>query len=102
MPTDSGLRRFLSSSLSICRTLNLREKSFTFLALKKPPLLGAWLQAGWSVSEKIPTNKIFLPQIPGLGAKVFQPLKVLGQEDFMGRAQPCADFFFGKKMCGKR
>ncbi|MEN9636701.1 MAG: hypothetical protein RL077_5105 [Verrucomicrobiota bacterium] len=55
MPADSGLRRVLSSSLSICRTLNLREKSFTFLALKKPPLLGAWLQAGWSVSEKFPT-----------------------------------------------
>ena len=22
--------------------------------------------------------------------------------DFMGGAQPCADFLFGKKMCGKR
>ena len=44
--------------------------------LKKQPLLGAWLQAGWSVSEKIPTNKNFLPHIPGLGADVLHPLKV--------------------------
>ncbi|MCX6941472.1 MAG: hypothetical protein NTX09_12185 [Verrucomicrobia bacterium] len=73
MPADSGLRRVLSSSLSICRTLNLREKSFTVPRSQETALVGAWLQAGWSVSEKIPTNKIFLPQIPALGAKVFHP-----------------------------
>ena len=27
---------------------------------------------------------------------------VEGRKIFMGRAQPCADFLFGKKMCGKR
>ena len=63
--------------------------------LKKQPLLGASLPAGWSVSEKFSYQQNF--PTPPSGARGRG-----GEEDFMGRAQPCADFFFGKKMGGKR
>ena len=46
MPTDSGLRRFLSSSLSICRTLNLREKSFLVLRSSETATAGSVAASG--------------------------------------------------------
>ena len=71
-----------------------------------------------AASGLVSLRKIFLPPIPGLGAEVFHPFNSLrpaqlnrfpinktagrGQEDFFGRAQPFADFLFGKKMCAKR
>ena len=58
-------------------------------------LLRAWLPAGWSVSEKFSYQQNF--PTPHSGARGRG-----GREDFMGRAQSWADFFFGKKMGGKR
>ena len=46
MPTDSGLGRFLSSSLSICRTLNLREKSFLVLRSSETATAGSVAASG--------------------------------------------------------
>ena len=45
--------------------------------------------------ENFPTHKIFLPPHSGARGRG-------GEEDFMGRAQPCAGCLLGKKMCGKR
>jgi len=71
MPTDSGLRRVLSSSLSIYRTLNLREKSFTVPRSQETAAAGSVAASGL-----VSLRKIFLPEIPKLGAEVFHSLKL--------------------------
>ena len=68
-PTDSGLRRIPSSSLSICRTLNLREST---LAVPR-------------VSSRSPFRCLLLHMVPGLTVCVqrpprnIQPLNTPGQ-----------------------
>ncbi len=52
--------------------------------LEKQPLLGAWLQAGWSASGKFSYQQNFPTPHSGLGAGVFQPLKAAPP----GTAQP--------------
>ena len=79
-----------------------RSDGVCLLLLRNSPCWERGCKRAGQSPKNFPTKKNFLPQIPGLGTEVFQPLKVLGQDDFMGRAQPCADCFFGKKMCGKR
>ena len=56
-PTDSGLRRIPSSSLSICRTLNLREST---LAVPR-------------VSSRSPFRCLRLHRVPGLTVCVQRP-----------------------------
>ena len=73
----------------------LPSQSHPLETAKNQILWGAWLPAGWSVSEKFSYQQNF--PAPHSGARGRG-----GEEDFMGRAQPCADFFFGKKMGGKR
>ena len=119
MPTASGLRRVLSSSLSIGRTLNVQEKSFTFLALKKQPLVGAWPQAGWSVSAKLSYQQNFptshsgargrgLPPVqlppPGTAPPFFRLIKppVEGRKILLIRHNPSLTSYSAKKLCGKR
>ena len=102
MPADSGLRRFLSSSLSICRTLNLREKSFTVPRSQETATAGSV-----AASVLISLRRNFLPikfscptfrrsgpgsstrSIPSArhSSTVFPINKTAGrgQEDFIGR-----------------
>ena len=62
----------LSSSLAICRTLNLREKS---LAVPR----SSETAAAWRLAARglVRLRKIFLPHIPGLGTKVFHSFNSL-------------------------
>jgi hypothetical protein len=118
MPTASGLRRVLSSSLSIGRTLNVQEKSFTFLALKKQPLVGAWPQAGWSVSAKLSYQQNFptshsgargrgLPPVqlppPGTAPPFFRLIKppVEGRKILLIRHNPSLTSYSAKKCAVK-
>ena len=112
----------MSSSLSICRTLNLWEKSFPVPRSSETATI-------WSVaaSRLVRLREIFLPikfscptfrgsaptsstrSIPTAQHSPayldhFPINKTAGswQEDCMGRAPPFAHCISGKKMCGKR
>jgi len=58
-PADSGHRRFLSSSLSICRTLKLRKKSFTVPRSSERATAGSVAASGRAVSEKFSYQQNF-------------------------------------------
>jgi hypothetical protein len=90
MPTNPGLRRVLSSSLSICRTLNLWGKSVTVprcfqsVVISLPAFLcrpvriapGLAVRAqSESAPKNLPTSKIFLPpdRRSAEGRKIFDP-----------------------------